>query len=323
MLIPSWIKNYKKTEFSGDLMAGIIVAVVLVPQSMAYGLLAGLPPQVALYSSVLPLILYAIFGSSRTLAVGPVGLMSLMTGATLIELEINNVDAMISTSHTLALMVGIILLAMRLARLGAIINFLSHPVISGFVSASAIIIALSQLKHIFGLDIPRGLPPYETLYLFFSQLSNSNLYTSALGLSSVIVLWWFKEPLVRLLKNLNSSPHVIQFITKAGPLAVVSISTVIVYKFGLSSLHGVSIIGEIPPGLPTFLLPNIELDLIRSLAPNAFLIALIGYFESVSIAKSMASQKRQKIDSNKELVGIGAANIASAISGGYPVAGGF
>ncbi|PCI70039.1 MAG: sodium-independent anion transporter [Piscirickettsiaceae bacterium] len=323
MLLPSWVNNYKKTELSGDITAGIIVAVVLVPQSMAYGLLAGLPPEVALYSSVLPLILYAAFGSSRTLAVGPVGLMSLMTGAALIELGISDVNEMVSAAHTLALLTGIIMLLMRIAKLGGIINFLSHPVISGFVSASAIIIALSQVKHILGLDIPRGLPAYETAYLTITQATQSNSITAAIGIGSLALLWWFKTPLVTLLTKSGANESVIQFASKSGPLATVAIGTFIVYYLNLQTQHHVDIIGHIPPGLPAIILPNFELSLIKQLFPYAILIALIGYLESVSIGKSMASQKRQKIDSNKELVGLGSANIASAICGGYPVAGGF
>jgi len=323
MFLPDWLRHYKKDLLHGDIIAGIIVAVVLVPQAMAYGLLAGLPPEVALYSSVLPLLLYAAFGSSRTLAVGPVGLMSLMTGATLIELQITDVSEMVSTAHTLALLVGIILLLMRAAKLGQVINFLSHPVISGFVSASAIIIALSQMKHILGLDIPRGLPAYESFYLVITQIPQSNIATAIIGISSLILLTWFKLPLADILKKKGATEGVVQFITKSGPLAAVAIGTFTVYHLSLNTGQHVSIIGSIPAGLPHLLLPNLELTLIKTLLPNAVLIALIGYLESVSIAKSMASQKRQKIDSNKELIGLGTANIASAISGGYPVAGGF
>lgn len=228
-----------------------------------------------------------------------------------------------STAHTLALLIGVILLFMRIARLSAIINFLSHPVISGFVSASAIIIALSQIKHVLGLDIPRGLPAYETLYQLFIQIPQSNPATSIIGIFSLILLWGFKTPLVKALKAMKTSEGTTQFISKSGPLAAVAISTLGVYFLSLDSQHQVSIIGQIPPGLPELILPNLDPSLIRELFPYAALIALIGYLESVSIAKSMASQKRQKIDSNKELVGLGAANIAAAISGGYPVAGGF
>lgn len=323
MFLPDWLKHYEKGQLNGDLIAGIIVAVVLVPQAMAYGLLAGLPPEVALYSSVLPLILYAAFGSSRTLAVGPVGLMSLMTGATLIELGINDLPGMISAAHTLALLVGTILLLMRLARLGVVINFLSHPVISGFISASAIIIALSQMKHIFGLNISLGLPAYETLAQLLIQLPQSDLAASVIGISSLVLLWVFKAPLVSFLSKTSISEGGAQLISKSGPLVAVAISTFIVYFLNLDTQHQVSIIGKIPPGLPEIILPSLDKALILKLLPSAFLIALIGYLESVSIAKSMASQKRQKIDSNKELIGLGTANIASAISGGYPVAGGF
>lgn len=323
MLIPDWLKNYKKTDLNGDIAAGIIVAVVLVPQSMAYGILAELPPQIALYSSVLPLIIYALFGSSRTLAIGPVGLMSLMTGATLAEVNFINASEMISAAHTLALLVAIALLIMRVARLGAIINFLSHPVISGFVSASALIIALSQFKHILGLDIPRGLASYETLYLILSMLNKTNLAAAGLGFASLFVLWWFKKYSERYLTKMLLNTRIIQFLSKSSPLIAVIISTLVVYQFNLNTVQQVSIIGGIPPGLPQLLLPSLSPELITHLIPNAILIALIGYLESISIAKSMASQKRQKIDSNQELTGLSTANFAAAISGGYPVAGGF
>ena len=323
MLLPDWLKNYQRAQLNGDLLAGIIVAVVLVPQSMAYGMLAGLPPEVALYSSVLPLILYAIFGSSRTLAVGPVGLMSLMTGATIIELDIVQANEIVSAAHTLALLIGIILLLMRILKLGAVINFLSHPVISGFVSASAIIIALSQMKHIFGLDVPRGLPAYETLYLIITQAPQSNVVTLLIGIASLLLLWCFKSPLVHLLKKMGTTEAAVQFISKSGPLIAVVFSTFAVFHLELNKQFNVPIIGHVPLGLPNMIMPNIDPHLVMQLLPNALLIALIGYLESISIAKSMASQKRQKIDSNKELVGLGSANIASAISGGFPVAGGF
>ncbi|OUR83654.1 sodium-independent anion transporter [Cycloclasticus sp. 46_120_T64] len=323
MWIPDWLSHYKKEQLSGDMIAGVIVAVVLVPQAMAYGMLAGLPAETALYSSVLPLILYAVFGSSRTLAVGPVGLMSLMTGATLLELPVSEPKEIIAAAHTLALLTGLILLSMRLANLGSIINFLSHPVISGFVSASAIIITISQLKHLFGLDIPRGLPTYETIILLSKEISHLNIATSIIGLSSLFILYGFKQPLSRVLERASCGELSQQIISKAGPLVAVSISTLAVYYLNLSKQQQVAIIGHIPAGLPTLILPNIEPSLLKALLPNAIMIALIGYLESVSIAKSMASQKRQKINSNKELVGLGFANMASAISSGYPVAGGF
>ena len=323
MLLPDWLKNYQSSQLNGDVLAGIIVAVVLIPQSMAYAMLAGLPPEVALYSSTLPLILYATFGSSRTLAVGPVGLMSLMTGATLIELDITLANEIVTAAQTLALLIGMILLLMRMLKLGAVINFLSHPVISGFMSGSAIIIALSQMKHIFGLNLPSGLSAYETLYLITTQAPQSNPVTLLIGIVSLLLLWCFKIPLVNLLKKRNTAETALQFISKSGPLIAVVFSTFVVVHLELNKKFNVPIIGHVPLGLPNVIIPNIDPHLVMQLLPNALLIALIGYLESISIAKSMASQKRQKINSNKELVGLGSANIASAISGGLPVAGGF
>ena len=288
MLLPSWIKTYQTAQLKGDLIAGVIVAIVLIPQSMAYGLLAGLPAEVALYSSVLPIILYAAFGSSRTLAIGPVGIMSLMTGATIAELGISNIDEVINAANTLALLTGIILLLMRAARLGSIINFLSHPVVSGFISASAIIIALSQVKHIVGLNITEGLAPYQAITHIVTQLPQGHLATSILGVCSLMLLWWFKGPLANLLKKKAFNPNSIKFISNSGPLIVAVTGTLVVYYFHLNTRFEVSVVGYIPPGLPHIILPNYDEQLFKQLLPSALLIALIGYLESVSIAKSMA-----------------------------------
>jgi len=323
MLIPPWLTTYQTEQLSGDIVAGIIVAVVLIPQAIAYGMLAGLPPEVALYSSILPLILYALFGSSNTLAVGPVGLMSLMTGTALLELHSSSLEQTVAAAHTLAFLVGLFLLILKILRLSGIINFLSHPVISGFISASAIIIILSQLKNLFGLSIPRGLPAYESAYRTLEQLPQSNMSSTLIGLLGLLILWLFKAPLAHYLKARPMNSTVKQFASKSGPLFVVAVSTFFVYYFNLNTVQLITIVGHIPPGLPSIQLPSFDISLIHKLLPNAFVIALIGYLESVSIAKSMASQRREKISANKELQGLGAANIAASISGGYPVAGGF
>ncbi len=323
MLIPPWLTTYQTEQLSGDIVAGIIVAVVLIPQAIAYGMLAGLPPEVALYSSILPLILYALFGSSNTLAVGPVGLMSLMTGTALLELNSISLEQTVAAAHTLAFLVGLFLLILKILRLSGIINFLSHPVISGFISASAIIIILSQLKNLFGLSIPRGLPAYESAYRTLEQLPQSNMSSTLIGLLGLLILWLFKAPLAHYLKARPMNSTVKQFASKSGPLFVVAVSTFFVYYFNLNTVQLITIVGHIPPGLPSIQLPSFDISLIHKLLPNAFVIALIGYLESVSIAKSMASQRREKISANKELQGLGAANIAASISGSYPVAGGF
>ena len=323
MFMPPWLITYQKDQLSGDIVAGIIVSVVLVPQAIAYGMLAGLPPEVALYSSILPLVLYAAFGSSNTLAVGPVGLMSLMTGTALLELNLSSTEQTIAAAHTLAFLVGILLLTLKVIRLSGIINFLSHPVTSGFISASAIIIILSQLKNLLGLSIPRGLPAYETAYKTLEQLPQSNIYSTLIGLLGLLILWLFKAPLTRYLKTLPMNSTARQFTSKSGPLLVVALSTFSVYYFSLNTEQLVTIIGHIPAGLPSIQFPDFSIGLVKQLLPNAFIIALIGYLESVSIAKSMASQRREKISASKELHGLGAANIAASISGGFPVAGGF
>lgn len=321
--VPDWLRSYQSNNLGKDVLAGLIVAVVLIPQAMAYGMLAGLPPSVALYSCLLPIFVYAWLGSSPTLAVGPVGLMSLMTGATLSELGITSLTELISTAHTLALLVGIVMILMRLARLGAVINYLSHPVISGFVSASAILIALSQMHHLLGVDIASGQTVFTTLKEFLLNIPSLSLTTSAIGIGGILVMLWFRDGLKGWLQQREMPEGWVNLISRSGPLVAIAAAECLVVFYALDESHQVSIVGAIPTGLPVLILPDLRWELIQSLWPSAVLIALIGYFESVSIAKSMASQKRLRIYPNQELLALGSANLASAVTGGYPVAGGF
>ncbi len=315
--ILEWLPSYKRAQFSGDLLAGIIVAIVLIPQSMAYAMVAGLPPQVGLYASVLPLMLYSLFGSSRTMAVGPVGLMSLMTGSLLVEMGITDPDQLLSISALLALLSGLTLITMRLLKLGSVINFLSHPVISGFTSAAAILIMFSQLKHLLGIKMPSGLGLAEKIGFTLSNIDQINTVTLLVALFSILLLIIIRGPLTSRLP-----PSIGGILGKSAPLAVVIISILFAAIFQLSENYQLAIVGAIPAGLPNLAIPEIDLPLWEKILHGAILIAVVGFLESISVAKALASRRREKIDANQELLALGTANLGSAFSGGYPVAGG-
>jgi len=322
-LIPaiSWLTEYTPKQFGQDITAAVIVTVLLIPQSLAYALLAGVPPEVGLYASIFPLVAYALLGSSRTLSVGPVAIISLMTATSLggvVELGITDY---LTAAITLALMSGVFLIVMGLLKFGFITNFLSHSVISGFISASGIIIALSQMKHLLAIDM-HGDTLLELVPSFFDNLSQTHLITLILGVAVIIFLLAAKKYAGCIFSMLSFLSGRTGTITKTAPIFGVLASIAAVYYLSLEN-SGVAITGTIPAGLPslTFSLPSLEL--MQALAVPAILISLIGYIESISVGKTLASKRREKIDPNQELIGLGAANIASSVSGAFPVTGGF
>ncbi|MBT3305945.1 MAG: sulfate permease [Alphaproteobacteria bacterium] len=322
--ILDWLPSYSKDQLAGDLNAGAVTAVMLVPQGMAYAMLAGLPPELGLYASIVPLLLYAVFGSSRVLAVGPVALVSLLVAGTINDLGSSvSVEQMPAIAAQLALLVGIISIVLGLFRLGFIVNFISHQVISGFTSAAALIIALSQLKHLMGVEIPRTHNIFLILSNAFENLASVNIASLAIGVGGIAVLMFFKNMLGDFLARWGIVGTLRDVLTRVGPLVVVTISTVVVFVWGLDTGSGVRIVGNIPEGLPQVTAPVFDLTLLTALLPSAFLISFVGFVESVSVAKVLASRRRQKVGPNQELVGIGAANLGAALSGGYPVTGGF
>ena len=301
-----WLKNYNKENLIPDITAGLIVAVMLIPQSMAYALLAGLPPVMGLYAAIVPLIVYALFGSSRQLAVGPVAIVSLLTVSGLSQFSEAGSAEFIAMATLLALMVGIIQLILGIVRAGFITNFLSHAVISGFTSAAAIIIGLSQLKHLFGLSLPRSHNIFETVFEVVKHLGQTNLITFALGVASIATLVFFKRVAKRF----------------PAPLLVVALSTALVYYLGLNDL-GVRIVGDIPKGFPNLALPTISLESLQALLPIALTISFVSYMESIAVAKSIASKEKYKINANAELIALGLANIAASVFRAFPITGGF
>ncbi len=316
-----WGRRYTRASLSADLIAALIVTIMLVPQSLAYALLAGLPPEAGIYASILPILLYAIFGTSRVLAVGPVAVVSLMTAAAIGQVAEAGTAGYAAAALTLALLSGTMLFTLGAFRLGFLANFLSHPVIAGFITASGILIAAGQVRHILG--VPGGgdtLP--EILAALWSHLGETNMVTLALGAGALVFLTWVRKGMKPTLLRLGTPTRAADILTKAGPVFAVAATTALVWGLDLAS-QGVRIVGEVPQGLPPLTLPDLSLDLISALFIPAALISIIGFVESVSVAQTLAARKRQRIDPDQELLGLGAANIGAAFTGGLPVTGGF
>jgi SulP family sulfate permease len=316
-----WAPGYTRAEAVDDLVAAAIVTIMLVPQSLAYAMLAGLPPQTGLYASILPLVAYALFGTSRTLAVGPVAVVSLMTAAALAPIAPQGSSAYVAAAIALAFLSGLILLAMAVLRLGFLANLLSHPVISGFITASGLLIAAGQTKHLLGIRVEGETLP-RILHGLWQGLGATNLATLAVGASTLAFLVWARRSLKPLLRRSGCAPRVADLAAKAGPLVAIGVSILAVASLDLGE-HGVKLVGTIPAGSPPFAVPDFAPALWLDLLPAAVLIALVGFVESVSVGQTLAARRRQRIVPNQELVGLGASNIAAALSGGFPVTGGF
>ena len=317
----TWAKTYNKDTLTSDAVAAIIVTIMLIPQSLAYALLAGLPAEMGLYASILPLVAYAIFGTSRALAVGPVAVVSLMTAAAIGNLGLSTPAEVAIAAGTLAFISGVILAVLGVLRLGFLANFLSHPVIAGFITASGVLIATSQLKHILGIQAG-GDNLVELIHSLFENQHATNPITMAIGLITVAFLFWVRKGLKPVLLSFGLKPRLADILAKAGPVGAVVATTLVVFVFDLEH-KGVKIVGDVPTGLPPLTLPSFSPSLWGQLFISALLISIIGFVESVSVASTLAAKKRQRIIPDQELVGLGASNIASAISGGYPVTGGF
>ncbi len=301
-----WRSWYKASDFSKDLNAGIVVTVMIIPQAMAVALIAGLPPIMGLYASVVPLFLYALFGTSRQLSVSPVALLSLLVASGVGQLAEPGGNDYILLAMVLAGMVGAIQLLMGFARLGFLVNFLSHPVISGFTSAAAIIIGASQLKNILGVDIPSTSYVHEVLWHVAQNVNIINLPTVAIGAAAILFLLIMK-------RNWPKLP---------AALVVVLIGTWLVWQFNLAEV-GVRIVGKVPDGLPMPSLPEFKPDTLLELLPIALTIAFVGFMESIAIARSFAFKYRYDVDANQELIALGLANLSAFLFKGFPVAGSF
>lgn len=319
--ILDWGSRYRRETLTSDLGAALIVTVMLIPQSLAYALLAGLPPEVGLYASVAPLVFYAIFGTSRVLAVGPVAVVSLMTAAAIGEHASSGAPQYWAFAITLAFMSGLILLLMGLMRLGFLANFLSHPVISGFISASGLLIATSQLKTLMGIKAD-GHHFSELVAALVQQAPNTHWLTLAMGLSATAFLFWVRKGLKPLLVRGGLGHKTADLIAKAGPVAAIGLSTLLTWGLGWHT-QGLKIVGSVPQGFPPLTLPIWDWALWQELAVPALLISVVGFVESVSVGQTLAAKRRQRIEPDQELVALGASNLSAALTGGFPVTGGF
>jgi sulfate permease, SulP family len=317
-----WMRHYRRQDLAGDLIAGLVVTVMLVPQSMAYALLVGLPPQMGLYASIAPLVIYGLLGTSRTLSVGPAAIVALLVASGVGQLVSESSDQYLVLVLLLTFMVGCLQLLLGLARLGFLVNFLSHPVITGFTSAAALVIIFSQLQHLLGIKPPEGDAPYHSLLNVLQQITKVNLITLALGFGSMAILLYSKVALRRHLGRLPVPLPLLEAIPRGGPLVVIVVGTLLVWGLGLHQQASVSVIGQVPAGLPSLTVPALDWGSLRALLPTALAISLIGFIESVAVAKALAILRRQKVEPNQELVALGAANLGAAFSSGFPVAGG-
>jgi SulP family sulfate permease len=322
MPVFDWGRRYDRDALGNDLVAAVIVTIMLIPQSLAYALLAGLPAETGIYASIAPIILYAIFGTSRALAVGPVAVVSLMTAAAIGNIAEPGSPELLLAAVTLAFLSGAFLILLGVFRLGFLANFLSHPVIAGFITASGILIAMSQLRHILGISAGGANLP-ELLQSLFEHLGEINWITLAIGVSATAFLFWVRKGLMPLLLSTGMKPKLAGVLAKAGPVAAVFVTTFIVWVFNLSETAGVRVVGDVPQGLPPLTMPSFSPDLLGQLIGPAVLISIIGFVESVSVAQTLAARKRQRIVPDQELIGLGAANVGAAFTGGYPVTGGF
>ena len=316
-----WSRQYNRETLINDLIAALIVTIMLIPQSLAYALLAGLPPEVGLYASVAPLLLYAVLGSSRVLAVGPVAVVSLMTAATVAEHAAAGTHAYWEVAITLAFLSGGILLLMGLLRLGFLANFLSHPVISGFISASGLLIALSQMKTIMGVKA-EGHNFVDLLLALLQQASNLHLLTLVVGIAATAFLFWVRKGLKPLLLRIGLSPKIADMTAKTGPVAAIALTTFLAWQLDWQA-QGMKVVGSVPQGLPPVTTPLWDWALWEALLVPALLISVVGFVESVSVGQTLAAKRRQRIEPDQELVALGASNLSAAFTGGFPVTGGF
>ncbi len=310
MLIPTFdqigeLRDFETTKI--DILAGITVALVLVPQSMAYAQLAGLPAYYGLYASFLPPIVAAIFGSSRQLETGPVAVVSLMTAAALEPLAASGSAGFLAYATMLAIFIGVFQMMLGFFRLGVLVDFLSHPVVVGFTNAGAIIIGTSQLGKLFGVSVEKADKHYETVFRTLQEIVSSTHWPTLMMAVLAVGL------MVAIKKYRPSYPNVL--------IAVVV--TTLIAKFTDYAGSGGAIVGSIPSGLPMPSIPSIDTDVVIQLATSAIVIALIGFMEAISVAKAIAARTRQRIDANQELVGQGLANIVSGLFSGYAVSGSF
>ena len=317
------IRDYRREDFHHDLIAGVVVGVISVPQAIAYAFLAGLPPEAGLYACLVPMVIYALLGSSKQLVVGPVAVAALMVAAAVGEYAPAYSDAYLGITTVLCLQAGIFLLLLRVSNMGGIVNLLSHPVIAGFVNAAALLIIISQLGAFTGIVTSSQANPLDRLLEISANFAQLNPPTLLLGIGCALGLWFVQHYLVKLLRRFGVRLPDKHPISRLGPLMVAIAAGIAVAVGGLDTDYDVAVIGEVPGGLPALTLPPFDWDLWVDLMPTSAMIAIVAYVESFSIGTTLATRQRTRINSHQELIALGAANIGAAFTGAYPVAGSF
>lgn len=320
--MPLWMRQYRREFFPQDLLAGAIVALMLVPQSMAYALVAGLPPQYGMYASILPLFAYAWFGTSMTLAVGPVAVTSLMTAAALTPMAAPGSDEYIAGAALLALLSGALLFVFGLLRFGFLAKLLSNPVISGFTSGSSLLILIGQINPLLGLQVHAG-TAIGTLAALLRNIASLHAATAVVGVTALLLLMVARAYSAPLLRKFGCSAGSASLLPKLAPMLIVIGAIIIASALQLAQRYGVAVVGVLPRGLPALDVPVVAHAHFKALLFPAFTIGLINFVSSISVAQALALKRKQRIDADAELRALGAANIASALSGGFPVNGGF
>ena len=315
------IGDYQRSDFGHDVMAGLIVGMVTIPQAVAYALLAGVPPQSGLYACLLPMVIYAVFGSSKQLVVGPVAIAALLVTATVSELAPRYSEAYLGITTLLCLQVGLLLGALRITKMGGLVTLLSHPVISGFVNAAAILIIISQLPGLTGVSVDDNTNPSSALTGLLQQMSLINPYAIVFGVGSLLFLSVSRPLISRLLHALGVTAAQQHPLTRVGPMIVAMVATLVVATLDLQS--NLATVGAIPTGLPQLTIPPMTLELWLELLPAALIIAIVSYVESYSIGTTLAGRSNDRINANQELLALGLANIGAGFTGAYPVAGSF
>lgn len=319
--LPDWLRPYPRQHLAADVVAGIIVAILFIPQSLAYALLAGLPPQVGLYASIVPVAVYALLGSSRVQAVGPVAITAIMTFAVLSPLAAPGSAQYVGLAASLALFSGLLVWAFGALRLGVLSQLLSRPVVSGFISGSAVLIVISQTKLLLGIEVPGGLA-WQTLAGLLTHLHTAHLPTLAVALPAMATLLLARFWLGGALRRWGLGARGTDYVMRAMPLLVLAVATLAVVGLALDERHGVAVVGAVPEGLASFAFFVPTLASVQQLAGPALMLALIGMVQNITMAQALAQRRRERIDANRELVGLGTANVAAAFYGGMPVGGG-
>ena len=315
------LAQYNRTKLGSDIIAACVVTVMLIPQSLAYAMLAGLPPQYGLYASIMPIVVYSLFGSSTTLAVGPVAIASIMTASALSNVTQAGLIGYVDGAIILALLSGLFLMALGIFRFGFVANFLSHSVVTGFITASGLLIALSQMKHILGVKVT-GHTFFEIAQSLLSHIEKTHMITFVLGVVSIVFLLLARKYASKVISRLGVQPDTAKILARVAPVVGVVATTLVVASFGLDK-QGVAIVGDIPSGVGHFGLPSYNLEAIKALLFPAIFISIIGYVESISVARTLAAKRQEKVVANQELIALGGANITSGLFGAFPVTGGF